>query len=65
MYQCINVGFRLQNCGDTGLPIKHVIKHAGCARDISLLYLGHTKLICCCSGPTYPKFSKSKKKEVF
>ena len=23
--------------------------------------LGHTKLICCCSGPTYPKFSKSRK----
>ena len=25
--------------------------------------LGHTKLICCCSGPTYPKFSKSEKKK--
>ena len=36
MYQCINVGFRLQNCGDTGLPIKHVIKHAGCAETLVL-----------------------------
>ncbi len=25
--------------------------------------LGHTKLICCCSGPNYPVFSDFKKKK--